>query len=90
LETALLDDAEKVAACLLALHAGADFVKTSTGFAASGANAHDVALMRQVVGASAGVKAAGGIRTRRDAETMLEAGASRLGSSASVQLVSAT
>jgi deoxyribose-phosphate aldolase len=90
LETALLDDADKIAACLLALHVGADFVKTSTGFAASGANAHDVALMRRIVGASAGVKAAGGIRTRRDAETMLEAGASRLGASASVQLVSDT
>jgi deoxyribose-phosphate aldolase len=90
LETVLLDDAEKIAACLLALQAGADFVKTSTGFAASGANAHDVALMRRVVGASAGVKAAGGIRTRSDAETMLEAGASRLGASASVQLVSDT
>jgi deoxyribose-phosphate aldolase len=89
-ETALLDDAEKITACLLALQVGADFVKTSTGFAASGANVHDVALMRRVVGASAGVKAAGGIRTRHDAETMLEAGANRLGSSASVHLVSDT
>jgi deoxyribose-phosphate aldolase len=77
-----------VAACRLAAHAGADFVKTSTGFAASGATPADVALMRHAVGGMLGVKAAGGIRTLADARAMLAAGASRIGASASVQIVS--
>jgi deoxyribose-phosphate aldolase len=87
IETALLDDAEKVAACLLAASAGADFVKTSTGFAAHGATVEDVALMRQVVGPHLGVKASGGIRSVQDARAMLAAGATRLGASASVHIV---
>lgn len=89
LETTLLTDAEKVAACLLALQAGAAFVKTSTGFADGGATVADVTLMRRVVGPRMGVKASGGIRTRADAEAMVAAGASRLGASAGVQIVSA-
>jgi deoxyribose-phosphate aldolase len=89
LETVLLDDAEKVAACLLAAHAGADFVKTSTGFAASGATTHDVALMRRAVGAAVGVKASGGIRSAETARAMLAAGATRIGASASVHLLAA-
>jgi deoxyribose-phosphate aldolase len=90
LETALLDDREKVVACTLAKLAGADFVKTSTGFSKSGATAHDVALMRRVVGPSIGVKASGGIRTLSDLETMTAAGATRIGASASVKIVEAT
>ena len=90
LETALLDDNQKVVACSLAKLAGADFVKTSTGFGPSGATAHDVALMRQVVGPEMGVKAAGGIRTLDDLRKMAEAGASRIGASASVKIVEAT
>ena len=90
LETALLDDNQKVAACSLAKLAGADFVKTSTGFGPSGATAHDVALMRQVVGPEMGVKASGGIRTLEDLRTMAAAGASRIGASASVKIVEAT
>ncbi|MES2504918.1 MAG: deoxyribose-phosphate aldolase [Myxococcota bacterium] len=84
LETALLSESQKMKACELALRAGAAFVKTSTGFAASGATVQDVALMRRVVGDSMGVKASGGIRTREDAQKMLDAGATRLGTSASV------
>ncbi len=87
LETALLDDAEKVRACELAVTAGADFVKTSTGFASGGATVYDVLLMRHTVGEKVGVKAAGGIRTVGDALKMLVAGASRLGTSAGVRLV---
>jgi deoxyribose-phosphate aldolase len=90
LETALLDDNQKVVACSLAKLAGADFVKTSTGFGPSGATAHDVALMRQVVGPEMGVKAAGGIRTLDDLRKMADAGASRIGASASVKIVEAT
>jgi deoxyribose-phosphate aldolase len=90
LETALLDDAQKVVASTLAKLAGADFVKTSTGFSKTGATAHDVALMRKVVGPSIGVKAAGGIRTLSDLETMTAAGATRIGASASVKIVEAT
>lgn len=86
LETALLSDEEKVAACLLAAGTGMDFVKTSTGFAGGGATAADVALMRQVVGDRLGVKAAGGVRTLDDARTMLAAGATRLGTSAGVNI----
>jgi len=87
IEAALLDDAEKIRACQLAVEAGADFVKTSTGFASSGATAHDVALMRQTVGPHIGVKAAGGIRTYADVLTMIEAGANRIGASASVKIM---
>ena len=87
IETCLLTDEEKRRACLLAKEAGADFVKTSTGFAAGGATAADVKLMRESVGAAMGVKAAGGIRSRADAEAMLAAGATRLGTSSGVQIV---
>ena len=90
LETALLDDKQKTVACQLAKAAGADFVKTSTGFGPSGATAHDVALMRQTVGPEMGVKAAGGIRTLADLEAMKAAGATRIGASASVKIVEAT
>ncbi|MBN1483348.1 MAG: deoxyribose-phosphate aldolase [Chloroflexia bacterium] len=87
IETALLTDEEKVRACRLCLQAGADFVKTSTGFAESGATVYDVLLMRHTVGERSGVKAAGGIRSFADACSMLAAGANRLGASAGVQLV---
>ncbi len=87
LETALLSTEEKILACQLCLRAKADFVKTSTGFAASGATAADVALLRGVVGDAMGVKAAGGIRTASDLLAMVEAGASRVGTSASVSIV---
>jgi deoxyribose-phosphate aldolase len=87
IEAALLTDEEKVAACQLAKVAGADFVKTSTGFGPGGATAEDVALMRHVVGPAMGVKAAGGIRTYEDAKKMIAAGASRIGASASVKIM---
>jgi len=87
IEAALLTDEEKVVACQLAKVAGADYVKTSTGFGPGGATAADVALMRRVVGPSIGVKAAGGIRTLADAQQMIAAGASRLGASASVKIL---
>ena len=87
IETALLDDNQKVTACSLCKIAGADFVKTSTGFSKSGATAHDVALMRSVVGPDIGVKASGGIRTLADLKTMTTAGANRIGASASVKIV---
>jgi deoxyribose-phosphate aldolase len=90
LETALLDDNQKAVACTLAKLAGADFVKTSTGFGPSGATAHDVALMRRVVGPDMGVKASGGIRTFEDLKTMTAAGATRIGASASVKIVEAS
>jgi deoxyribose-phosphate aldolase len=90
LETALLDDNQKAVASTLSKLAGADFVKTSTGFGPSGATAHDVALMRSVVGPSMGVKASGGIRTLSDLQTMTAAGATRIGASASVKIVEAT
>jgi deoxyribose-phosphate aldolase len=90
LETALLDDSQKAAACTLAKMAGADFVKTSTGFGPSGATAHDVALMRAVVGPEMGVKASGGIRTLEDVRAMTAAGATRIGASASVKIVEAS
>jgi len=89
IETCLLTDEEKRRACLLAKEAGADFVKTSTGFAAGGATAADVRLMRECVGETMGVKAAGGIRSRADAEAMLAAGATRLGTSSGVKIVEA-
>ncbi len=87
IEAALLTDEEKVIACQLSRVAGADFVKTSTGFGPGGATAEDVALMRRVVGPSMGVKAAGGIRTYDDAQKMIAAGASRIGASASVKIL---
>lgn len=87
LEAALLTDEEKIAACLLAKECGADFVKTSTGFAAGGATTADVALMRRVVGPKMGVKAAGGVRTKSEAEGMVAAGATRIGASAGVKIV---
>jgi deoxyribose-phosphate aldolase len=87
IETALLTDEEKVTACLLARDAGADFVKTSTGFGPGGATAHDVALMRQTVGQYMGVKASGGIRDLKTAQEMIQAGATRIGASASVAIV---
>lgn len=89
LETALLDDNQKAVASTLCKLAGADFVKTSTGFGPSGATAHDVALMRQVVGPEMGVKASGGIRTLADFRAMTAAGATRIGASASVKIVEA-
>lgn len=90
LETALLDDNQKAIACTLSKLAGADFVKTSTGFSSGGATAQDIALMRKVVGGEMGVKASGGIRTLADVKTMQEAGASRIGASASVKIIEAT
>jgi deoxyribose-phosphate aldolase len=87
LENAYLSDAQKVTACRIAEQAGADYVKTSTGFGPSGAREADVRLMRETVGPAMGVKAAGGIRTLRDALCMLAAGADRLGSSASVAIL---
>jgi deoxyribose-phosphate aldolase len=87
LETALLTDEEKVQACALAQLAGADFVKTSTGFGPGGATLHDVELMRRTVGETMGVKAAGGIRDRATAEGMIAAGADRIGASASVKIL---
>jgi deoxyribose-phosphate aldolase len=89
LETALLDDNQKAVACTLAKLAGADFVKTSTGFGPGGATARDVALMRRVVGPEMGVKASGGIRTLADFQAMTAAGATRIGASASVKIVEA-
>jgi deoxyribose-phosphate aldolase len=87
IEAALLTDEEKTTACQLAIEAGADFVKTSTGFGPGGATARDVELMRRAVGPRVGIKAAGGIRTREDAEKMVAAGATRIGASASVKIV---
>jgi deoxyribose-phosphate aldolase len=87
IETALLTDEEKVVVCQLARSAGADFVKTSTGFGPGGATVHDVALMRQTVGPEMGIKAAGGIKTAEQARAMIAAGATRIGASASIQIV---
>lgn len=87
IECCLLTDEEKVKACELSEAAGADYVKTSTGFSKGGATAEDVALMRRTVGERLGVKAAGGIRDRATAEKMIEAGASRLGCSAGIAIV---
>jgi deoxyribose-phosphate aldolase len=89
LETALLDDDQKTTACLLAQAAGADFVKTSTGFGPSGATVHDVELMRRTVGPVMGVKASGGVRTLEEVEKMAAAGATRIGSSSGVKIVEA-
>jgi deoxyribose-phosphate aldolase len=87
IETSLLTDEEKVTACLLAKQAGADYVKTSTGFAGGGATVEDVALMRRVVGPEMGVKASGGVRTFEEARSMVQAGATRIGASAGVKIV---
>jgi deoxyribose-phosphate aldolase len=89
LETALLDDDQKTLASLLSRAAGADFVKTSTGFGPSGATVHDVQLMRRAVGPNMGVKASGGIRTLDDLNKMVAAGATRIGSSSGVKIVEA-
>jgi deoxyribose-phosphate aldolase len=89
IETALLTSAEKQRACQLAVRAQADFVKTSTGFSSGGATPEDVALMRQTVGSEVGVKAAGGMRSLADAQAMVAAGATRLGTSAGVNIVTA-
>lgn len=86
IETCLLTDDEKVIACKLAKEAGADFVKTSTGFSKSGAKAEDIKLMRETVGKEMGVKASGGVRTYADAVKMVEAGATRIGASASIAI----
>ena len=87
IETCLLTDEEKARACVLSKEAGADFVKTSTGFSTGGATSDDVRLMRETVGADMGVKASGGIRTLADAMAMIDAGASRLGVSAAVSIL---
>jgi deoxyribose-phosphate aldolase len=87
LETALLTDEEKTTACVLAKAAGADFVKTSTGFGPGGATAADVALMRRAVGSDMGVKASGGVRDRTALDAMVAAGATRIGASAGVRIV---
>ncbi len=87
LETALLSRDEKVMGCTLSKAAGADFVKTSTGFGGGGATVEDIQLMRETVGPEMGVKASGGVRTRDDAEKMVAAGATRLGASAGVKIV---
>lgn len=88
LETVLLNDAQKEAACRIAVEVGADFVKTSTGFSTGGATIDDIRLMRRVVGDKLGVKASGGIRDAETALAMVEAGASRIGASASVAIIS--
>ena len=87
IETALLTDEEKQIACLIAKEAGADFVKTSTGFSTAGATVEDVALMRRTVGPMIGVKAAGGVRSDEDLQKMVKAGATRIGTSAGVKIV---
>ena len=88
IETALLTDKEKVQASLISKNAGANFVKTSTGFSKGGATVGDVALMKYVVGKEIGVKASGGIRSKEDAQAMIASGADRIGASASVKIVS--
>lgn len=87
LETCLLNDEEKKIACLLSKKAGADFVKTSTGFSTGGATEEDIRLMRETVGEEMGVKASGGVRTYDDAIKMINAGATRIGASASINIV---
>jgi deoxyribose-phosphate aldolase len=89
LETALLDDEQKTVACRISKDAGAEFVKTSTGFGPHGATVEDVALMRKTVGPDMGVKASGGIRTLEDLRKMVAAGATRIGTSAGVKIVEA-
>jgi deoxyribose-phosphate aldolase len=87
LETSLLTDEEKTLGCLLSKEAGADFVKTSTGFSTGGATVADITLMRRAVGPDVGVKASGGVRTYEDAESMIQAGATRIGASAGVKII---
>jgi deoxyribose-phosphate aldolase len=87
IETSLLTKEEKIRACELSVKAGADFVKTSTGFSTGGATAEDIALMRQTVGADLGVKASGGVRSTEDVQKMIEAGATRIGASSSIAIV---
>ena len=87
IETCLLSDEEKVRACIAAKNAGADFVKTSTGFSSGGATTHDVALMRKTVGEEMGVKASGGVRTHEDLLAMVEAGATRIGTSNGTKII---
>lgn len=87
IETCLLTDEEKVRACVLAKEAGADFVKTSTGFSTGGATVHDVELMRETVGHTMGVKASGGVRTHEDLVKMVEAGATRIGTSHGTKII---
>jgi deoxyribose-phosphate aldolase len=87
LETCLLTDAQKVAACKLCVEAGADFVKTSTGFSTGGATVEDVALMRNTVGPLMGVKASGGVRSYADVRKMMDAGATRIGTSSGVAIL---
>ncbi|WP_426446391.1 deoxyribose-phosphate aldolase [Paenibacillus sp. S-38] len=87
IETSLLTDEEKVRACELSVKAGADFVKTSTGFSTGGATPEDVALMRRTVGEATGVKASGGVRSREDMLKMVEAGATRIGASSGVKIM---
>lgn len=88
IETCLLTEEEKIRACELSVKAGVDFVKTSTGFSTGGATVEDVALMRKTVGPKIGVKASGGVRNGQDMDAMVEAGATRIGTSAGVALVS--
>ena len=88
IETCFLTATEKVTACRLAMNAGADFVKTSTGFGSGGATVADVRLMRSTVGSALGVKASGGVRTLADALAMLEAGANRIGTSSGMEILS--
>jgi len=90
LENCLLTKEEIIKACELSKEAGADFVKTSTGFSTGGAKPEDVKLMREIVGENMGVKASGGVRTREDAEVVISAGASRIGASASIAIVEAS
>lgn len=87
IETCLLTDEEKIRACELAVKAGTDFVKTSTGFSTGGATVQDVALMRKTVGPDIGVKASGGVRNLQDAQAVIEAGATRIGASAGIAIV---
>lgn len=90
IETCLLDETEKIRACELSRKAGADFVKTSTGFSSGGATVEDIALMRRTVGPDMGVKASGGIKTWKTALAMIEAGATRIGAGSSVAIVTDT
>ncbi|MEH7334021.1 deoxyribose-phosphate aldolase [Neobacillus drentensis] len=87
IETSLLSKDEKIRACELSVKAGADYVKTSTGFSTGGATFEDIALMRKTVGPDIGVKASGGVRSTEDAQMMIEAGATRIGASSSVAII---